>query len=188
MIDVVFGFEHTYEVCLLDSAPAGPQEIPVLYFPGVSSEGGKDGLMVKVTPKVGPPPWIGVFAFGFPNFLARSGVYSCPDPFVICVVSKGQAYLVPTHDPTVCTAVPSIPVCEIMPLSQYGLLLFADNTTVTAVGKQDVAWKTERLVADDLKILAADETNGLLTVSGWDPINSERRQLKLDLATGQIAS
>ena len=68
------------------------------YYPGATTKGGKDGLIVEVISLEGKR-WIGVFAFGEISPKGISGIYSMPDPDKFCVVSRGAGYIVSSSDP-----------------------------------------------------------------------------------------
>jgi hypothetical protein len=57
-----FTFERAYDVVLADELPGSGRR--VTYLPSGSTQGGRDGLLLKFTP-VGGQAWPGCFAFGF---------------------------------------------------------------------------------------------------------------------------
>jgi hypothetical protein len=75
-------FQRTYECEQLHEFPPAQR----WYFPGASTEGGRDGIIVKVVPR-DAKQWVGVFAFG--KIAPREGItglFTFPDARVLCVV------------------------------------------------------------------------------------------------------
>lgn len=92
-------FPHTYECERLSEIPSG-LNVPHYYFPGASTEGGKDGILVRVRCSDGRS-WIGTFATdGFAPHDA-TGIFTTPDPERFCVASGGSGYVVHAGMPTI---------------------------------------------------------------------------------------
>src|SRR4051794_11982997 len=91
-------FPHTYEVEQLNETP-GVSSTPHFYYLGGKTTGGRDGVLVKILPQAGQA-WLGTFGFSRVAPTEVSGVFTMPDPEQMCVVAKGQGYLVSANLPT----------------------------------------------------------------------------------------
>ena len=83
-------FSHSYEFRVLDELPTRKK---IYYYPGASNYGGSDGLLVELN-SFSDDPWVGVFAFGNVSPKGITGIYTLPNPDKLCIVSRGQGYLV----------------------------------------------------------------------------------------------
>jgi len=63
-------------------------------------------------------------------------------------------------------------------------VVFADFTDLVAYGADGIAWETERLGADDVKItdVSADEIHG----TWWNPATQSTASFIVDLKTGVL--
>jgi hypothetical protein len=165
---------------VLEEWPPGRDAVRRIYFPGGSSEGGHDGLLVRVRPQQGNP-WMGVFAFGFGSKFP-TGVFTCPDSLSLCVVAAGSGYIVRVDSPESGEPVRCAPVTDIRPMEERQLLLFADFTRLVAYGRNGVAWRIPRLSWDGLKITAVGRDS---SVVGWDAVNSREVEFVVESSTGR---
>lgn len=155
------------------------QELKRFYYPGANQEGGRDGLLVKVVPKNGEP-WIGIFGFG--DLSGPTQVYSCPNEQQICVVSRGDGYIVSVEAPLQYERVKASPVLGVYPASQHELIVFHDFTNFVAYGKTGLAWKSKRISHDGIKV---DRIDGeVLTGQSWDAPTGKDVEFRLNLRTG----
>jgi hypothetical protein len=115
------------------------------FFP----EAGRDGLLLRMTPR-DAESWIGTFAFGAGRF---SRVLSLPDPEKVCVVSRGEGYIVSARDPRAWEALRFAPITDARAAPAAGVVVFAKLTEMMAYGATGVRWRTGRLAWDGLKIL-----------------------------------
>jgi len=172
-------FAHSYECEWLSETPTAT--LPHYYYPGASTEGGRDGILVKVHPERGQA-WLGTFAFGQFTPKGVSGIFTLPDPERLCVVSCGEGYIVTATMPTVWEAVQATPIIDVRPIHAQGIIVFADYTTLVAYGKTGIKWKTKRLTWDSLKITEVTDT--LLKGEFWDIRSEAMTSFVVDLATG----
>src|SRR2546425_2622421 len=103
-------FPHSYECKRLKETSRSA--LPHYYFPGASTQGGRDGLLVEVRPEHSQP-WLGTFAFGQVTPNGVSGIFTTPDPQRLCVVSKGEGYLVSATTPTEWEVVRATPIIDV---------------------------------------------------------------------------
>src|SRR5882762_4507899 len=163
--DLVLVFPARYRVEELDVLPSGIGELDRFWFPGASRDGGRDGLLVEVTPSEGKP-WLGTFAFGYDSPRAITAIYSCPNENSLCVISAGLGCIVNVRNPSDWEEVRALPVLDVRAVIERKLLLFSDFTKLSAYGPQGWAWTTARLASDDLRIteVGSEYVRGF----GWD--------------------
>ena len=111
-------FSKTYDCEGLAETPQ-PAVAPHYYYPGGTTVGGRDGILVDVHPEHGKR-WIGTFAFGriAPN--GASGIFTTPDPQRICVVAKGEGYFVSASEPRCWEPVRATPVIDVRAIVRPG--------------------------------------------------------------------
>src|SRR5262249_18078398 len=177
-----FVFPRNYEVRLLESAPPVHPVEKLYHYPVELEEGDRAGAYVRVAPEEGPA-WIGFFALGFESGQVVSALASCPDPDSFCAVVGGYAYVVKANDPTQWFRVEQRPVVDMRPLPRQGILLFTGFTTMTAVGRDGIAWTTGRLSWEGVSIteLTGDKLHGM----GWDALTDKEAPFEVDLLTGK---
>jgi hypothetical protein len=127
--------------------------------------------------------WVGVFACGFDSNKVASGLFSHPDPERICVVAAGYGYIVDTREPRLYERVIAQPVVSVYPASEAELLLFADFTNISAYDREGIAWRTERLTWEGLRITEVSSTT--VRGYGWDMPKDKEVEFAVDLKTGQ---
>jgi hypothetical protein len=171
-------FRRTYECRSLTELPSSERR-PRYYYPGASREGGRDGPILEVRPEHGEP-WIGLFAFGAFGSLGVSGLFTTPHAGRLCVVTRGEGYLVAADDPTSWESVKAWPILDVRPVQARGILVFADYTDLMAYGETGLKWRS-RLVTDYLKI--TEITDRLIRGEGY-VLGREGVSFVVDLATG----
>lgn len=185
MIDFDFTFPRSYEVEEFGSLPgSGNDGQSAIYFPKPKSRPEHDGLWLRVYPSSGKP-WTGVFAFGYSPTVGMSRVLSSPDPNRVCVISQGAAYIVNADSPEQWQQIPTLPVTDVRVVVDHGLLVFADFTHLAAYRSSGVAWESQRVCWDDLKIVSI--TRNSIEGVGSDPTNSRSPEMRfaVDLESGR---
>ena len=173
------GFLEERKLVKLGEASAGL----FFYPPEIESEIDNVGhVAVRVAP-VGGQEWTGVFACGFDSNKVASGLYSHPDPERMCLVAAGYGYIVVARDPRLYERVIAQPVVSVHPAGEAGLLLFVDFTNISAYGRDGIAWRSERLTWEGLRVteVAATSVHGY----GWDMPKDKEVEFTVDLKTGQ---
>lgn len=170
-------FQSSYSLEVLEGL--GTEER--CYYPSGSSIGGKDGLIIRVTPSIGES-WIGVFAFGEISNKGLSGVYTMPNPDIFCVVSRGAGYIVSSFNPNDWEEVKSIPVMDARSIKSQNIIVFADFTDLVAYSENGIKWRTERLAYDSFKITAVKDT--YLKGEFWNIRNEANETFEVDLLSG----
>lgn len=177
-----FSFAKNYEVRVLESEPPVHPVEKLYHFPVELEEGDRSGVYVRVVPQQGPA-WTGFFAQGFDSSQVLSAVCSCPDSESVCVIAGGYAYVVKANDPARWFRINQQPVAELRVLTRQDLALFAGFTSITALGREGVAWTTERLSWEGLRIMGS--TGDTLRGMAWDAISDKEVPFEVDLKTGK---
>jgi hypothetical protein len=180
-INILLAFTARYEHEVLSELPSSPDGEQVVYYPGASSKGGTDGILVRVKPAEGSS-WIGIFAFGYESPNCFTAICSCPNENTLCVVSQGQGFIVNAFEPRVWEEVKSFPILDVRDIVEKRLLVFADFTSIAAYGVNGLLWTTERLVTDDLKI--TEVTAEYIKCVGWDGPRDREIGFLVDVDTG----
>jgi hypothetical protein len=177
-----FAFPRNYEAKVLGSLPPVHPVERLHHYPVELEEGDRTGAYLRFEPKRGQA-WYGFFALGFESDRMIHAAYSCPDPDSVCVVVGGYAYVVKTTYPSNWFQVEQRPVVEIRALAEFNLLLFAGFTTITALGRDGLAWTSERLSWEGISItgIKGAKLHGL----AWDAVTDKEVPFEVDLQTGQ---
>jgi hypothetical protein len=146
-MDTTFG--HSYECEQLSETPG--MTILHYYYPGASTQGGRDGILVRVYSH-GGQPWLGTFAFGRLSSDGVSGAFTMPDPDRLCVVARGEGYIVSANAPALWEPVRSVPIMDVRPIRGQEIIVFADPWELVAYGQTGIKWRTGRLAWDGLRI------------------------------------
>jgi len=172
-------FPHLYECRLLSETST--VDLPHYYYPGASTVGGRDGILVEVKPEH-ERPWMGTFAFGQISPKGFSAVFATPDSERLCVVAKGEGYIVSADDPRQWEMVRANPIIDVRPIPACGIIVFANFTEMVAYGQEGIRWRTKRLAWDDLKITEVSDT--FIKGEFWDIRSEAMASFVVDLATG----
>ncbi|MBV9416730.1 MAG: hypothetical protein JO363_17235 [Solirubrobacterales bacterium] len=154
----------------------------MFWYPGAATTGGRDGLVLSISPAEGRA-WLGVFAPQGSSARGASGAVALPDQRTLAVLSNGTVYRVAADDP-VQWEEPSVGgVTDPVIAEDLDLVLFVEYTTVLAYGCGGLAWHTEPLVWDDLQALRLE--GDVLHLEGFDAPLNEIVPFSLDLRTGR---
>jgi hypothetical protein len=150
-------FQHQYEIQILDSVPDESQHHVNYFYPQATPTNRPDAVKFLVTPQFAKP-WVGVVSPGpYVSCHVSNGIYSCPHPRLLCVVSGGQAIIIDSEIPCNWSAVPCTPVLDVKVLVPLQLIVFSDFSRVTAWGRDGLAWTTRPLAFKGLRITHADK-------------------------------
>jgi len=172
-------FIYNFECKHLEELPGAMQQH--YYYPGGNTNGGRDGHVIQVFPH-SREPWIGTFAFGTLSSKGKNGLYSWPDPQILCVVSQGQGYLVRVDEPTNYEVINVDPVLEVIPVRARNMVVFANYTELVAYGKSGPVWVSDRLSWDGLKL--TNTSDDYIEGEAWDPRIEASVGFKVDLSNG----
>ena len=172
-------FERYYDCQVLTET--APTQTPHYFYPGATTQGGLDGLILEVRPSRGTA-WIGTFAFGNISKTGVTGVFTMPNQREICVVARGEGYLVNVEAPTTWQTIRAVPVIEVRPVAQHELVIFANFTELFAYGLTGLLWRTKRLAWDGLTLLSVSENS--IHGEYWDHASNAKKDFVVDLQTG----
>lgn len=175
-----FSFPRQYECEIVEELPGGDTPSHH-YFQPSSHSGGKDGVLLRLDPE-DSLSWLGTFAFGAYGRSGVSRVLSMPDPTKVCVVAKGEGYIVLASDPRRWQPVCVSPVVDIRSIPEAGLVIFADFTALAAYGGEGLRWRTKRLTWSNMKLI---EVTKKKIVGEYDDLGSDQpKTFEVDVATG----
>lgn len=144
----------------------------------VFGEGSSIAVVLRVEPR-DAAPWIAEFRSSeYSGYL--TGWSATPDPDRLCVAANGEAWLVGATTRTA-DILPVFPVMTVFDAAECGLLLVGDFTELVAFGAGGYAWRSGRLVLDDLEVVGA--TADRIECRGSAEAG-ESRSLGVDPATG----
>ena len=143
---------------------------------------GMDGPLLRIEPR-NQAPWLAVFARGYPSGDVVDGIFATPNPDVVCVVSEGAGYWVDTIKHS-SADVRAFPIRQIEMAADF--LIFADFTKLVAYSSGGLAWTSQRIVSDRLRItrVSAD----LIECIGWDALSGAYIVATLVLQSGKTCS
>lgn len=179
-MQVTMTFPTNYQCDLLEELPQ-PEGVRHLYFPGATTVGGADGVLIRVEP-TSHATWIGTFAYGKLSPKGVTNVFSMPDPNCLCVVARGQGYMVPASEPTTYQDVAFHPIMDVRILPKHGLIVFANFTELLAYDASGIRWRTKRLAWDSLKI--TEVTEDIIRGEFWDIRSEQSSSFVVNLQTG----
>lgn len=173
-----FAFQQDYDVQVDPELPSGrsSDNEQVLYFPGGSERGGRNGILLRLAPRTSPP-WFGMFAWGGGS--SYSAVLGSPEANHLLVVATGQGYDVDVTGRTA-REVDVFPIYGSFVAADDGVTLFYDGTSIVAYGSRGVRWKVPRLAFDGIEILGIRD--GKVYGLADDP--SGQVEFEIDLDTG----
>jgi hypothetical protein len=137
--------------------------------------------MLEVTPLKGPT-WIGTFAVGNIAKTGVTGIFTMPNPLEVCVVARGQGYLVNVAAPTTWESIRAVPITDVRPILQHNLVIFASFTALFAYGLTGLAWRTKRLAWDGLTLVTVSKDS--IRGEYWDYASDTKKDFVVDLQTG----
>jgi hypothetical protein len=151
-------------------------------FPVAVEEVERGALELMVRPE-GGEPFLATCALGFASPAIPTGVWSCPDPAMLCSVAGGYAYLIDTRAPERWRQVDYRPVTEVRPIPEAKLLVFASFYSIEAWGASGLLWQTARLSWEGVRLGGATATE--LRGWGWEMRTDREIEFVVDLANGR---
>ena len=152
----------------------------MLWYPGASRVGGRDGLILEVRP-TDAEPWIGMFASGDLFPAGSASAVALPDRTSLAVTCNGAGYRVCARDPDDWGEISSTVVRNPLVVSSPELVLFVEFTVIVAWGPHGRAWEARPPIYDDLAVVGI--SGHLLTATGSSPPGTTR-EFAVDLRTG----
>lgn len=180
-VSVDHTFSHAWAVDVLS---ARPLILPPRHwvYPQEAEEVERGALELMVHP-ADAQPFLATCALGFRDPAVPTGVWSTPDPKLLCAVSGGYAYLIDTGAPESFTMIPYRPVLEVRAVAEASLLLFVGHRSILAWGVGGLAWESEKL-SDEGVTVESIEGDGLRG-RGWEMMADKDIPFTLDLRSGR---
>jgi hypothetical protein len=122
-------------------------------------------------------------ALGFTDPAMPTGIFACPNPKEMCAVAGGYVYMIDTEHPERSTHIALKPVVEVRPLPAMNLLLFVGFHSIAAWGISGLAWESERLSWEGVRITGIE--GDVLQGMGWNLLTDRESAFSLDLLTGR---
>jgi hypothetical protein len=151
-------------------------------FPAEVEEVERGALELMVRLAAGEA-FLATCALGFASPAVPTGVWSCPDPALVCAVAGGYGYMIDSGAPERWQQIGYRPVTEVRPIPEAGLLVFASFHSVEAWGPAGRLWRTARLSWEGVRLgeASAKELHGW----GWEMRTDTEIKFVVDLATGK---
>ena len=151
-------------------------------YPAEVEEVERGALELMVRPVAGDA-FLATCALGFASPAVPTGMWSCPDPVMMCAIAGGYAYIIDSSAPERWQQVVYRPVTEVRPIPQAELLVFASFHSIEAWGRAGRLWQTARLSWEGVRLgeASAKELRGW----GWDMRTDTEMEFVVDLATGK---
>lgn len=105
--------------------------------------------------------WVGMFAAG--GLGGVTGVFACPANQMLCIVVDGLAYLVNVEAPSSGALIAHDQVYQVVPAVSPSLLLLVRFIDIVAIDAGGIAWKSDRLCVDDLRVEAVTQRTIICT-------------------------
>ena len=166
-----------------ETLQARPMILPRRHFvyPAVVEEVERGALELMVQPAAGEA-FLATCALGFASPAVPTGVWTCPDPALVCAVAGGYAYMIDSRAPERWQQLGYRPVTEIHPIPAAGLLVFVSFHSVEAWGAAGRMWQSARLSWEGVRL--GEATAKELRGWGWDMRTDREMEFAIDLATG----
>lgn len=175
-------FPHQWQAQIL---PLRPAILPARHFvyPREVEEIERGALEVLIRPDASnSAPFLATCALGFRDPAVPTGIWSAPNPYEICAVSGGYAYVIDTAAPERFTMLAYRPVLQVQVVVEEGLLLFVDHRAILAWGAQGEAWQSPKLSDEGVTVTAVE--GSMLRGMGWNMMTDRETPFTLDLRSG----
>jgi hypothetical protein len=185
VVDSAAEFAREWRAEVLQAAPMIAPARQFMYPRQVAGEEdamARGALLLMVHPAGGAGAFFATCALGFKDKTMPTGVFACPNPWEMCAVAGGYAYVVDTSAPERAKQIPLKPVTRIVPLVEHGLLVFAGFHAMVAWGAEGLAWQTARLSWEGIRVTGVE--GGALHGFGWDMASDREVEFAVDLKTG----
>jgi hypothetical protein len=173
------GFGPSYEVEVdPEFPPSGNWGVSVIRF----GSGSAETLVIRVKPTVAEP-WVGLFSIESRGLLV--GLYACPNPAQLLVVTGMEAFLVLVNQPQDQKPLPIHALASADRPNGTDLIVVGSFTHLAAIDAIGLLWVTDRLFTDELKVTVGPP--GKVYVQGWcHSILSDLEVLTIDPVTGRV--
>jgi len=175
-------FAHAWQAEILERPPLIAPARQYVY-PQAVEEVERGALLLHVTPP-NATPFLATFALGFQAPTLPHGLWACPNPQQLCAVAGGYAFVVNAQQPEQWQQIVYRPVTDIFVALRHRLLLFAGFHAICALGENGLAWETQRLSWEGLRIPHQQPDSDTLEGLGWDLHTDTEVAFSVNLRTG----
>jgi hypothetical protein len=165
-------------------APAGRYVYPqaLAEDEGAREDAAAGALEVLIKPVAGAP-FLATFARGFAEPTLPHGIWPCPHADWLCAAAGGYVYLIDTRKPQDWRQIAYRPVVDVRAVPSQHVLLFTGFHSILAWGRNGVAWESEKLSDEGLRIteVRGKQLHGF----GWDMRRDKEIPFALDLRNGR---
>jgi hypothetical protein len=181
MIQKMNDFISSYKYDVLNELPNN--KLKRYYFSDNENGNGKDGVILSFN-SPDHNEWVGIFGFGNMSNKSVTGVYSCPNKDYICVVSRGNGYIVNVNQPESWEIIKLMPIIDVRIHKEKNLIFFANLTEISAYNENGLMWTTNRISWDDLRIIAINEKK--IIGKYFDIRMEDNVEFEVDIDTGKV--
>jgi len=150
-------------------------------YPKAVEEIERGAMEVMVHPADGEP-FLATCALGFASPSVPTGLWTCPNPHVLCAVAGGYGYVIDSRAPEQGRQIDYRPVTEVRPIPEAGLIVFVSFHTAEAWDAHGRRWQTRKLSWEGIRL--GDATATHLRGWGWELQTDREVEFVIDLATG----
>lgn len=150
----------------------------IIQFPRNPVDGSID-FVVRVEHDHGKE-WVGNFIGIDKRYF--SGVLAWPGADQICVVARGNAFVVRTDNPDDFYELPVVPIIDARNIDLPRCVIFATFWDISAFGEKGKLWSTQNLAMDGLKITKITNESIVGVSNNYDG----DQPWEIDLQTGKI--
>lgn len=178
-------FKRSYAVYVIDEVPGDARCQQVYYYPPGETKGGighGGGMIVRVVLSTGQD-WFGIFAPGIEGRNVYHSALTTPNPDALCVISRGAGYFVQASNPEEWVKIEAFPIRNIVTTHYPPVMVFADETRLSAYGKEGHLWCIEvslegfvGLQASEMSIQGQAFRENLLEMASF----------RVDIRTGEL--
>ena len=129
--------------------------------PSIETNPELDGTLVKIQPAFSKQ-WVGKFCFGVGELTA---LVEMPSKTQLCVISKGEGYIVDIDQPNTVTLVKCVPVKRVHVELMPHLIVFSDFTRFCAYSENGLLWQSEDVSWDGISEVMVGEE--VISGKGW---------------------
>lgn len=160
-----------------------PNGGPVWFYPGATTRGGRDGLLLSVLDTDGTTR-LCMIASAANDGTQFSGPIEMPDNLHFYANGLLMSY----DEPDVCEEAGVWPVLDARWTPSQSRIVFHDHFSAVAYGPQGRAWKSDRLVVDGLEI--EDISDDVVRFTGYTFTDTDiavrSHRLALDVMSGRV--
>jgi hypothetical protein len=133
-------------------------------------------IVARITPD-GRQPWIAMVESEGVDYL--SGLYASPKSTLLLVINGGTGYLIDVTEPGSYSTLGFSPITSVSAVESLGLILMTGFSELGALDTKGLLWTTERLVWDDLTVVAVSAEK--ISITG-----SYDARVDIDPRTGEV--